>query len=70
MTIVFGVITAPSGASFGIILQSGVKLSPLTGVLCMAFSIVITLVVSKFTKKLDDEIIYNAFDKELEDEIR
>ncbi len=70
MTIVFGVITSPSGASFGVILQSGVKLSPLTGVLCMVFSIVITLVVSKFTKKLDEEIIYNAFDKELEDEIK
>lgn len=70
MTIAFGLITCPNGASFGVILQCGVKLSPLTGILCMAFSLIVTWVVSLFTKKLDEETVYNAFDKTLEDEIK
>ncbi len=66
LTVVFGVIKAGAGASFGVILQQGVASSPLTGVICMAFSIVITLLVSLFTKKPSDEAIYNAFDKQVE----
>jgi hypothetical protein len=39
------------------------------GVICMVFSIIITLVVSAFTKKPSDEILYDAFDKPIENEI-
>ncbi len=66
LTVVFGVVKAGAGANFGVILQQGVASSPLTGVICMAFSIVITLIVSLFTKKPSNDAIYNAFDKEVE----
>lgn len=69
-TIVFGILNTPASASFGEILKAGVALSPLTGVLCMIFSIVITVVVSLFTKKPDEKIINEAFYKEIENEIK
>lgn len=69
-TILFGVLKTPAGASFGVILQAGVGMSPLTGVLCMVFSIVITFIVSTFTKKPSEETIYNAFEKSFEGEIK
>ncbi len=68
-TVVFGALTAGEGAGFGAILQAGVALSPLTGVLCMFFSILITVVVSLFTKKPSEEKIQEAFHKEIENEI-
>ena len=71
-TIIFGALTVDGGfgAGFGKVLQAGVALSPLTGVLCMVFSIVITLIVSTFTKKPSDEIIHEAFEKTIENEIK
>ncbi len=66
LTVVFGVVKADAGASFGTILQQGVASSPLTGVICMVFSVVVTLVVSAFTKKPSDEAIHDAFEKEVE----
>ena len=71
-TIIFGTLTVDGGfgAGFGKVLQAGVALSPLTGVLCMVFSIVITLIVSTFTKKPSDEIIHEAFEKTIENEIK
>lgn len=69
-TVVFGLIKVGGfGAGFGKALQAGVGMSPLTGVLCMIFSIIITLVVSAFTKKPSEEIIHESFDKEIENEI-
>ncbi len=67
-TVLFGALTVPGGMSAGLgkVLQAGVGMSPLTGVLCMAFSVVITAVVSAFTKKPSEEIITEAFDKETE----
>ncbi len=66
LTVVFGLIKADAGSSLGVILKQGVASSPLTGVICMAFSIVITLVVSAFTKKPSDETIEQAFNKQVE----
>ncbi len=66
LTVVFGVIKAGSGASLGMILKLGVASSPLTGVICMAFSVVITIVVSVFTKKPSDETIEQAFNKQVD----
>ncbi len=55
---------------FGTALQSGVGCSPLIGVICMIFSLIITVAVTLFTKKPSDEILYNAFDKPIENEIK
>ena len=63
---IFGIDKAGQGATFGAIIKQGVSCSPLIGVICMAFSIIITFVVSLFTKKPSNEIIYNAFEKEIE----
>ncbi len=66
LTVVFGIIKAPDAASFGTILQQGVASSPLTGVICMAFSIIITFVVSSFTKKPSEQAINDAFNKQVD----
>ncbi len=66
LTIVFGVVKAGISAPFGAILQKGVASSPLTGVICMAFSVIITLVVSTFTKKPSKEAIEQAFEKQVD----
>ncbi len=50
-------------------IKSGIGCSPLIGCICMAFSIISTLIVSKFTKKPSKEAIYNAFEKPIENEI-
>ncbi len=71
-TVLFGALSIEGGfaAGFGKVLQAGIGLSPLTGVLCMIFSIIITLVVSAFTKKPSQESIHNAFEREIENEIK
>ena len=58
---VFGAIQAGAGAGFGDILKAGVACSPLIGVICMIASCVIVVVVSLFTKPLEQEIVDNAF---------
>jgi hypothetical protein len=42
-------------------IQSGISCSPLTGVICMAFSVVSTVIVSLFTKAPEEQVIVNAF---------
>lgn len=56
--------------SFGEALATGIGCSPMIGVICMAFSVVSTLVVSLFTSKPNDEIIFNSFEKPIENEIK
>ena len=56
--------------SFASILQKGISCSPLIGVICMIFSLIITVVVSLFTKKPDEKTLYNAFKKPIEGEIK
>ena len=56
--------------TFGEALKNGISCSPLIGVICMAFSVIITVIVSLCTKKPSDEILYNAFDKSFEGEIK
>jgi Na+/proline symporter len=71
LTVVFGVIQCGGfGQGIGKVLQEGVALSPLTGVLCMAFSCIITVVVSLFTKKPNETVIKEAFEKEVENLIK
>ena len=56
--------------SFATALKTGIGCSPMIGVICIIASVVVTLVVSTFTKKPSDELLYNAFDKPLENEIK
>ena len=63
---VFGLMNCNGNYAFGNILKCGVALSPLIGVLCMALSITLTFVISKFTRKPSDEIIERAFESNVE----
>ena len=56
--------------SLGVAIKSGIGVSPMIGVICMIFSLIITVVVSLFTKRPSDEVIYNAFEKPIENEIK
>ncbi len=56
--------------TFGSIIKNGISCSPLIGVICMASSLVITTIVSLCTKKPSEEILYNAFEKSFEGEIK
>ena len=55
--------------SFGTALQSGIDCSPMIGVICMAYSMLVTAVVSLFTKAPDVETLDNAFNKQDEGEL-
>jgi SSS family solute:Na+ symporter/sodium/proline symporter len=55
--------------NLGAALKTGVSMSPTIGVITMVWSLIITPIVSIFTKKPDKEIIYNSFNAPLEDEI-
>ena len=55
---------------FATAIGKGVSCSPMIGVICMAFSVVVTVVVSLLTKAPDEKIIANAFDKSIENEIK
>ena len=57
-------------ANFSVALKSGISSSPLIGVICMAFSLVFTFVVSLFTKKPSEEMLSEAFEKSFEGEIK
>lgn len=66
---VFGYDKNGWACTIGTALKSGVATSPLIGVICMVFSLIITVIVSLLTKKPDDSIIAEAFDKHFEGEI-
>ena len=51
-------------------LKSGMSTSPMIGVVCMILSVILTLVVSNFTARPSDEVLYEAFDKPIENEIK
>ena len=70
LVILFGYDKNGWSCDFGVALKSGVSVSPLIGVICMIFSLVITALVSLFTKAPGEEIIYNAFEKPIEGEIK
>ena len=59
---VFGFDKGGWTCGFGDALKNGISCSPLIGTICMAYSMVITFVVSLLTKKPSDEIIKNAFE--------
>ena len=67
---VFGYDKNGWDCTVGVALKDGVGTSPLIGVLCMLFSLIITVVVSLLTKKPGDAILNEAFDKHFEGEIQ
>ena len=66
LTVVFGYAKADFTCGFDVALKNGVQSSPLIGVICMIFSVIVTVVVSLLTEAPNDEIIANAFDKEVD----
>ena len=70
LIIVFGYDKNGWSCSFGTAIKDGVASSPLIGVICMIFSLIITFLVSLVTKKPDGAIIDQAFHKPIEDEIK
>ncbi len=69
LIIVLGYDKAGWSCSFAEALKSGMSLSAFIGVICMAFSFVITAVVSLCTRAPSNEVIENAFEKPIENEI-
>ncbi len=62
---VFGYMKGGWNCPFGVAIQGGINSSPLIGVVCMISSVIITFVVSLFTKEPAKEIIDLTFlDKE------
>ena len=70
LILIFGYDKNAWNCSLGQAIKSGVSTSPLIGVICMVFSVIITVAVTLITKAPDKEIIHNAFDSPLEDEIK
>jgi len=69
LILIFGYAKNDWSCSFGTAIQGGINSSPLIGVICMAFSMLTTFIVSLFTTKLSDNIIEEAFNKKIENEI-
>ena len=67
---VFGYDKNGWDCTVGQALKSGIGTSPMIGVICMLFSLIITVVVSLLTKQPSKEIIDEAFCKPIEDEIK
>ena len=67
---IFGYDKNNWSCSFGKALQDGIGTSPLIGVICMIFSLIITVLVSLVTKPVDNAILTEAFDKSFEGEIK
>ena len=61
---VFGYDKNGWACSFGTALKSGIDTSPLIGVICMMYSVVVTVIVSLCTKPPKKETIENAFGAE------
>ena len=60
---VFGYDKNGWSCSFGTALKSGIDTSPLIGVICMAYSMLVTFTVSLCTKAPKQEMLDNAFGK-------
>ena len=70
LLVVFGYSQHSFKCSFGTALTTGIGFSPLIGVICMVSSVIVTVAVSLLTRAPSEEIIYEAFDKPIENEIK
>ena len=66
---IFGYDVNGWNCTIGDALKSGVGQSPMIGVICMIFSLIITTIVTLFTKAPKEEVLYNAFDKPIENDV-
>ena len=66
LIVILGYARADFACPLDVAIKNGIQSSPLIGVICMILSVVITAVISLFTKAPSDEIIKEAFDKEVE----
>jgi SSS family solute:Na+ symporter/sodium/proline symporter len=62
LIIVIGFDKGGWSCDFGVAIQNGINPSPLIGVICMAYSMVVTFVVSLLTKSPNEKIISSAFE--------
>lgn len=69
LTVVLGYCHPLCDGSLGSVIQRGISCSPTVGVICMLFSLAVTATVSLLTKRPDDAVLYEAFEKPVEDEI-
>lgn len=69
LILVFGFDKNGWDCTLGTALKDGVATSPLIGVICMVFSVIVTAVVSLLTKRPSDEVLCAAFDTHFEGEI-
>ena len=67
LIVVFGYDSNGWSCGFSKALQSGIGCSPMIGVICMAYSLIVTAVVSLFTKAPEKEIIDGAFAVEVKE---
>ena len=69
LIIFFGYHKNGFACDFGKAITDGVSVSPMIGVICMASSMILTAVVSLFTKAPSEDILHEAFDKKIENEV-
>ena len=70
LIIFFGYDKNNWAVGFAAAIKDGVSCSPLIGVICMLFSLVVTVIVSLLTRKPDESVIYEAFSRPIENEIK
>lgn len=66
LLVVFGYDQNAWACSFSVALKSGMNCSPMIGVICMIYSVIVTVAVSLFTKAPDEETVNRAFKKKEE----
>ncbi len=69
LVLLFGYGKGDWACSFGQAIKNGVSMSSLIGVICMASSMLLTFVVSLFTKAPEKETLERAFERPIEGEI-
>ena len=69
LIVFFGYDKLGYACTFGEALGAGVGCSPMIGVICMAASMIITTVVSLFTKAPSEDMLHEAFDRKIENEV-
>lgn len=70
LILVFGFDKGNWECTLGQAISNGISTSPLIGVICILFSVIITVTITLLTKAPEKELLYNAFDAPLEDEIK
>ncbi len=64
LVIFLGYDKAGYAVDFGTAIKTGISLSPMIGVICMAYSMIVTFVISLLTKPLPKQVIEKSFNEE------